>query len=229
LREQQQQQKQLLLRYRFDTRAQAATHLYHHQSGRLLLFYPDPVLRPAVGTPAAVDLTFDDSDQSRVLTGDVVSVGQTGFYLRSAAIDLAREIREGLQERHHRRLGSNLFVEVQRGLLTKLFASMLDVSLGGAQLGGIMGLTPNERVRLRMVSSLGRVPDQLGMATVAWSRSGTVGLKFDRSDSQTRLAVGALNETLLEGWARAASLRHSPGCCKLGMPVDPPVPTRLAS
>lgn len=215
---------QLLLRYRFDSRAQAADHL-HEQDYRLLVFYPNPTLKPALGTSAALDLTFDDTDQSRVLTGEVVSVSPGGFYVRSARGGLAREIREGLVQRSHRRLGANLTVEVQRGsAVERAPASLTDVSLGGAQLSGIEGLQNRERVRLRLLTALDRVPAQLGFSTVIWNGTGSTGLKFDRADPATRAAVAALNGKLLEDWSRAASLKHSSHCCKDGVPIDPPLP-----
>src|SRR5205814_8145997 len=78
-------QPERLLRYRFDTVAQARKHL-HPMEGRQLLFFPDPFLDVRDGQSIQLELCFTGSEQTLTVRGLVHSV-ETGA-LRGAWLDL---------------------------------------------------------------------------------------------------------------------------------------------
>jgi hypothetical protein len=209
---------QLLLRYRFAARAHAARH-FHVRSTCGLVFFPGSDPKARVGSTAMLELLFDDSEQTRMIAGEVAGLTQGGTWIRSADLALGRELEGSMLSRRHRRLGANLFLELRRGGHRTL-VTLRDLSLGGAALGNVNGLSAGETLAARLVSPATGVPADLGNVTVVSVAAGRAGVRFDRADSRARLAVGRLYAALDEAWATAATAMHNPRCC-VGTCVDP--------
>jgi hypothetical protein len=202
---------QILLRYRFAARAQASRH-YHVRQTSGLVFFPGLDKRARIGATAMLELIFDDSDQTRMITGEVAALVSNGMWLRSPDLALGRELEGMMSQRKHRRLGANLFLELRRGGKRTL-VTLRDLSLGGAALGNVIGLAAGETLSARLLSPVTGVPADLGTMTVMSLEDGKAGVRFDRADAQARLAVGRLYAALDEAWEKAQSLVHDPGCC----------------
>jgi hypothetical protein len=208
----QQARSQTLLRYRFTSRAQAARH-FHVRRAWGLVFWPQPDSQAKVGATVMIELLFDDSEQTRVVAGEVAGITGTGLWIRSAELALGRELEGLLPARHHRRLGANLFLELRRGG-HRILVTLRDLSLGGAQIGGVQGVAAGEMLQARLMSAMTGVPTELGTVSITWLAPGRAGLRFDRSDPRARLAVGKLYSALEEAWKSAPVLLHNPMCCR---------------
>lgn len=203
---------QILLRYRFALKDQAARH-FHVRRAWGLVFVPHVLPQARVGSTAMLELIFDDSDQTRMIAGEIGAVTPGGMWVRSPDLALGKELEGMMPVRRHRRLGANLFMELRRGE-HRLLVTMRDLSLGGAALGNVQGVAAGETLRAKLLSPVGNVPDDLGYVTVAWVKPGQAGVGFDRSDPKARLVVGRLYSALDEAWAKATNLMHNPGCCR---------------
>jgi hypothetical protein len=203
---------QILLRYRFASKSQAARH-FHVRRAWGLVFIPTLIQSARVGSTVMLELIFDDSDQTRMVAGEVGAVMPSGMWLRSPDLALGKELEGMMPPRRHRRLGANLFLELRRGEHRTL-CTMRDLSLGGAALGNVQGVAMGEMLRARLMSPITGVPADLGYVTVAWVKPGQAGVGFDRSDPKARLTVGRLYAALDEAWAKAMPLMHNPGCCR---------------
>lgn len=203
---------QILLRYRFAASAQASRH-YHVRETSGLVFFPGIDKRARTGATAMLELIFDDSDQTRMITGEVACIAGNGMWLRSPDLALGRELEGMMTQRKHRRLGANLFLELRRGAHRTL-VTLRDLSLGGAALGNVIGLAASETLSARLLSPITGVPADLGSVTVMSIENGRAGVRFDRADPQARLAVGRLYAALDEAWGKAQSVVHDPGCCQ---------------
>ena len=203
---------QILLRYRFASRAQASRH-FHVREAWGLVFFPGVDARARVGSTAMLELLFDDSEQTRMIAGEIAAVVEAGMWIRSPDLALGKELEGLMPSRKHRRLGANLFVELRRGQHRTL-VTMRDLSLGGAALGNVNGLQLNETLQARLLSPVTGVPSDLGGVTIVSLQSGRAGVRFDRTDPTARLAVGRLYAALDEAWTRAQGLVHNPNCCR---------------
>jgi hypothetical protein len=198
---------QILLRYRFASRAQAAQH-FHVRKAWGLIFCPRSDSSARVGGTVMMEMLFDDSDQTRVVAGEVAAIVSEGVWIRSPDLALGKELEGMLPARRHRRLGANLFLELRRGG-HRILVTLRDLSLGGAQ-----GIALHETLQARLISPLPQVPTELGAVTVTWLAPGRAGLRFDRADPRARLAVGRLYSALEEAWTSAPVVHHNPQCCR---------------
>jgi hypothetical protein len=203
---------QILLRYRFAAKSQAARH-FHVRRAWGLVFIPHLIPQARVGSTVMLELLFDDSDQTRMVAGEIGALMPSGMWMRSPDLALGRELEGMMPPRRHRRLGANLFLELRRGE-HRLLCTMRDLSLGGAALGNVQGLAMGETLVARLMSPITGVPADLGHITVAWIKPGQAGVGFDRADPKARLAVGRLYSALDEAWAKATGLIHNPACCR---------------
>jgi hypothetical protein len=203
---------QILLRYRFAARAQASRH-YHVRETAGLVFFPGTDSRARAGSTAMLELSFDDTEQTRMITCEVAALAQDGMWLRSADLALGRELEGMMPQRKHRRLGANLFLELRRGS-HRTVVTLRDLSLGGAALGNVNGLTAGETLQARLLSPVSGVPTDLGDVAVVSTEGGRAGVRFDRVDARARLAVGRLYAALDDAWAKAKSVDHNPQCCR---------------
>ena len=206
------QQPDRLMRYRFDSAAQARQHV-HVLERRQLLFFPDPFLDVSDGQPVLLELCFLPSEQTMVARGDVHSV-ETGA-LRGAWLELyGMRLFEGMQiacgtpRRTHRRLPSDLLVRAEQPGALGSVARLADVSGGGARIVAAGGRwAAGEEI---VISELSGGPALRG--TVIRAREGDLAVQFQRDDATTRRGAMKLVELAVRRWADARETRH-PGAC----------------
>jgi hypothetical protein len=217
--------RELLLRHRFETLAQVREHL-HVQEGRSLFYFRHTGLEAEGGDRALLEIST--SEQQMLLRGTVVSRDVSGFWLDFPDGRLAKRLADGgLAQRRQRRVPMDLMVEIRSR--TSRVGRILDVSMGGARLGGAQGLVAGQEVELRLLSPLPEVPSSLGRAEVLRAGAGEAAVRFVRSDLSTRVAATKLLDAAQKAWARSVELPHAPGCCgKSGILFEPPTP-RLRS
>ena len=214
--------REILLRHRFETLAQVREHL-HFQEGRSLFYFHDPALKAEGGDHVLLEIST--SEQQMLLRGAVVSRDASGLWLEFPDGRLARRlaVEDRPLQRRQRRVPIDLVVELRNG--ASRVGRILDVSIGGARLGGVQGLPAGQEVEVRLLSPLPDVPTALGRAQVVRAAAGEVALRFVRSDAPTRVAATKLLEAAQKAWARAIELPHVPGCCgKNGVLFEPPMP-----
>jgi hypothetical protein len=178
-----------------------------------MVFYPSLDPKARAGGPVMLEMLFDDSDQTRVVAGEIVAIVDGGCWIRSPDLALGSELEGLMPARRHRRLGANLFLELRRGG-HRIMVTLRDLSLGGAQIGSVQGIAMGEMLLARLVSPMPGVPTDLGTVNVTWLAPGRAGLRFDRADPRARLAVGKLYGALEEAWRVAAVQMHNPACCR---------------
>jgi hypothetical protein len=219
--------KTALLRLRFASLQQLRAHL-HVEDNATLLFFRDPRLDLPPGTVALVEIVFDTSEETRVVrTTTLARAEGLGLWLAMPNARFAREVKErGLVARRGRRVGSDRYLRLKRPSGSEFMVTLLDVSLGGARIGGGLPsqLSPGDHVDLRLASPDLGEPAEVGRACVAWVEAGEAGLAFDRSDSACRSAVAKLFQASEARWRTAREVRHPDSCCRGVALMEPPVP-----
>jgi hypothetical protein len=210
------------LRYRFKSLEQAHAHV-REVEGRTLFFYRDDKLRILPYAPVCLEWSFD-SAASRLLHGWVAgSLEGSGTWIE--LLD-TRALREQVPDaRQHPRMGCDVLVEV-RGAGRIETGRMLDLSEGGARIGGIAGLPLGEHVEIRLLSQDRLTFHDLSFGYVAWTSGSELGVQFDKLDSIGRSAVARLLAETEGQWARAWESHHPSFCCS-GKGVVEPEPPRL--
>jgi hypothetical protein len=200
------------LRYRFDDLSQARAHVVSVEN-RVLFFFRHKELELVPGSPLQMEWTFHGSEPARLLHGVALSnVRKCGAWIELMDARPLRELSIIRHERKHRRMGTDLSADLVRGG-TLSQGRLLDISAGGARVGGIGGLMRGEPVRLRLPS-----PDDptffhdLGEARVAWSDRAEMGLQFI-PDVVSQSAVQQLVSVVAGAWAVALEGRHPNWCC----------------
>jgi hypothetical protein len=103
---------------------------------------------------------------------------------------------------------------------------MLDVSQGGARVGGGLppGLAKDQEVEVVLTSPEPGEQPELGKAKVVWVDEGEAGLAFDRSAPATRIALAKLYQSVEAPWKQAVEVLHLRDCCGKAGLREPPVP-----
>jgi hypothetical protein len=213
------------LRYRFASLEQGRAHIRQVES-RSLFFYRDDKLRLLPYAPVCLEWSFEDSIPSRVLHGWVMgSIEGSGTWVELLDIRPVRELLPADWTRRTRRMGCDVLVEVrtEERIAT---GRMLDLSEGGARMGAIAGLRPQERVEIRLLSPDRLTFHDLSYGYVAWTCGEEMGVQFDRLDAVGRSAVRRLVGETEALWARAWEGVHPSFCCN-GKGVAEPEPPRL--
>jgi hypothetical protein len=216
----------VLLRHRLDDAEQLRKHL-HEVDGSTLLFFRDPNLWITAGTAVLVELAFESSEQTRTLRATVLARAERqGLWLAAPNTRFARDVRErGLSTRKGRRLATDEMVRLKRLPGGEYLVRLLDISMGGARIGGGLPaqLAAGNQVQLVLPApESGRAPE-VARGKIAWVEDGEAGVMFDRDVESSRVAAGRLFRSMEHPWARAREIRHLPTCCK-GELLDPPVP-----
>jgi len=212
------------LRYRFADLKQANAHV-RELEGRTLFFYRDEKLRILPYAPVCLEWSFDDAKcPSRLLHGWVAgSLEGSGTWIE--LLD-TRPLREPAADfRRSPRLGCDVLVEV-RGAGRIETGRMLDLSAGGARIGGIAGMPLREHVEIRMLSPDRLTFHDLSFGYVAWTEGSEIGVQFDKLDSIGRSAVTRLLSETEVHWTKAWESAHPVFCCN-GKGVIEPEPPRL--
>jgi hypothetical protein len=216
----------VLLRHRFDDLEQLRKHL-HEVDGSTLLFFRDPNLWITTGTTVLVELAFESSEQTRSLRATVLARAEKqGLWLAIPNTRFARDMRErGLSTRKGRRLAVDEPVRLKQMGGGDYLVRMLDISIGGARLGGGLPsrLVAGNQVQLVLPApESGRAPE-VTRGKIVWVEDGEAGVMFDRDVESSRVAAGRLFRSMEQPWAKAREIRHLPTCCKSEV-LDPPVP-----
>jgi hypothetical protein len=217
----------VLLRHRFDDVEQLRRHL-REVDGSTLLFFRDPNLWISTGATVLVELAFASSEQTRSLRASVIARAEgQGLWLAIPNTRFARDVRErGLSPRKGRRLAVDEPVRIKKMGGGEYLVRLLDVSMGGARIGGGLPaqLTAGNLVQLVLpAAESGRAPE-VTRGRIAWIEDGEAGVMFDRDVESSRVAAGRLFRALEQPWAKAREIHHLPSCCKDGAVLDPPVP-----
>jgi hypothetical protein len=214
-----------LLRYRFDSIAQARCHV-HLVEGRQLLFIADPFAELRERERLLISICFTGSEETATAPSEVCSL-ETGR-LRGAWVELfpsriLDELAVALRNqprRKHRRMPADGMVRVQRGGRPVAMARIADISGGGARLVG----AGNAWARGEQVEVAPLGAGKPLSARVAWSRGGEVAVEFARSDASTRIAVVKMMQSAAARWSEAREVTHPSLCrCDHGGPVLEPV------
>src|SRR5260370_8285382 len=179
-----------LLRYRFETLAQARRNLPRVEE-RQLLFYPDPMGRRRERQQVVVELCFDESEQSASTLGEVHSV-ETGA-MRGGGVEIFSrnrlpELCEAflVRRRTHRRVPAIGMGRAERPGRDGVVGRIADVSIGGVRLAGVTaGWEPGDEVVLNELA--GGLPLR---ARVAPCRSRALALRFRHAPPPPRLLDG---------------------------------------
>lgn len=214
------------LRYRFATLEQAHAHL-REVEGRTLFFYRDDKLRILPWAPICLELSFSEGGiPARMLHGWVIgSLEGSGTWLELLDTRPMHELSAAQYTRKSRRMGCDVMVEIRGGGRIEA-GRMLDLSDGGARIGGVSGMPLREHVELRILSPDRLTFHDLSFGYVAWTEGSELGVQFDRLDSIGRQAVTRLVAETERQWDRAWEIAHSPLCCA-GKGVIEPEPPRL--
>jgi len=216
----------LVLRYLFDSSDQVARHL-HAVAGHSLLFFPDP--RPAVKGGERVPLEVALPAQQMMLRGTVhscVAGLRPGAWIEFDDARLARRLESdaaSIRNRKHRRLGTDLMIEVREADGGSRFGRLLDFGLGGARISAAAGPAEGGEVQLRILTS-SQPAVSVAHARVARAANGEIGLSFAGVDPASRASIGRLFREVVAAWNTARTVRHLPLCCRRGNVIEPPLP-----
>jgi hypothetical protein len=216
------------LRYRFSHLSQALFHV-KSVSGRNLFFFRSASASLPPYAPVSLEWCFDSGEPSRLVHGWVLAgVPGEGMWIELLDTRPLRELGPTGHTRRFRRLGSDHLLQISLGARRQV-GRMLDLSEGGARLGGLAGIQPRDRVELRLLAPDRLTFFDLGSAFVAWADLDEIGVEFDRDDRFTRRAVGRLVSETEEAWNDALEARHPVHCCALGSTIDPDPPRLVVS
>ncbi|MGZ6124855.1 MAG: PilZ domain-containing protein [Myxococcales bacterium] len=213
------------LRYRFRNLQQARAHV-HEIDGRALLFVRDEKLRFLPDAPVCIAFAFEEGEVARLLHGTVAgAVEGAGTWLELEDTRALRELTPTEAVRRSVRLGCDAPLEA-RSERQISSGRLLDVSSGGARLGGFTGFAAGDRVELRLLSADRLTFHDLSYAHVIWVKDDEMGVRFDSSDAIGRLAVTRLLAETTELWEEAWEGLHPASCCAADGVVEP-APPRL--
>src|SRR4051812_23084288 len=137
------------LRYRFDDLSQARAHVVSVEN-RVLFFFRHKELELVPGSPLQMEWTFHGSEPARLLHGVALSnVRKRGAWIELMDARPLRELSIIRHERKHRRMGTDLSADLVRGG-TLSQGRLLDISAGGARVGGDGGGVMGGDRRLRL-------------------------------------------------------------------------------
>ncbi len=208
------QQSARFLRYRFDDAAQLRRH-FQLVGARALLFYPLAHLPLVEGARAALEVSFATSDQLFVLHGQVHGTGQPahGTWLEFSVQRALTGLREvaSAPKRRYRRVATDYLVNLTGPLGTVQLGRLLDVSPGGARIGGVTGVTAGAQMRVRVLGATRGVPSELGPSIVCWAKTGECAVKFE-PDSFARANLARLVQHMHGVWESATTVVHPAVC-----------------
>ena len=218
--------KRVVLRYIFENPDQVARHL-HAVAGRTLLFFPDP--HPVVKGGERVHLELELPGQQMPVRGAVrccVAGLRPGAWIEFDGARLARRLdgdAASIRNRKHRRLATDVMVEVREADGAARLGRLLDISLGGARISAAAGPAEGSEVQLRILIG-NRRSASVAHARVARTDNGEIGISFAAVDSASRGSVTGVFEEVAAAWSTARTVRHMPLCCRHGDVIEPPLP-----
>jgi hypothetical protein len=196
----------LPVRYRFES-AQA---LHRHLAGDGF-FVADPSLPGAPGSRVIVELDFDGAARS-LIRGRLCSRERDGVWLDLATSHTTAwwDANAALHRRKLRRLGCDLFAEVQPSRGAPWFCRAVDLSEGGARIdtGPFQSLLPGDRVALTLISPDPMLRPAELPAKVAWAWGREAGLTVE----EVTVELSGLVAGLKWRWDEVREIVHDDGC-----------------
>ena len=200
------------VRYHFEN----AVALHRHLA-KGPFFIPDPELPGEPGSRVIVEIDFAGALEQALVRGRLSSRENDGVWLELAPSHPTAwwASTAGLPRRAWRRLGCDLFAEVQPASGLPWFCRAVDVSEGGVRLatGPFQSLLPGDRVSMTLSSADARLePVRLG-ARVIWAWGREAGLAVD----ELTVGLKALIAAVEWRWDAARKVEHRKGChCEAG-------------
>jgi hypothetical protein len=217
-----------MIRYIFDDTGQARRHL-HVEEGHSLLFYGNPMAPGIGGEPVVLDLEVQSGAQHSLLHGTVHSrLAGAGMGLDFGDIGLLRRLEEPAVElRKQRRFAADLMMELRLlGGEVRQIGKLIDVSLGGARIGGCRMPVGGE-VTVHLALPAQGLPRGFGRARVRRAGEHDTAIEFAPDEGPARVAIAKLIEAIRMDLERAPLVAHAPGCCGASGVLEPPVPRLL--
>jgi hypothetical protein len=215
-----------MLRYVFDTALQFRGHL-HPAADAGWLFYPHPAIERKCGEVLPLEVELREPHQQLMLRGTIhsrVAAPHAGLWIQFSDLRLARKLEanlDGLAQRKHDRVISDLVIEVREPDASARIARLLDISIGGARLGAAAGLKTGMSVEIHLLSRMPDVPSALGRATVVRALGGEIGIRFPAEMGER---VQKLVDANRRAWKAVVTVTHARACCGPAGILDPPVP-----
>ncbi len=214
-----------MIRYIFDDTGQARRHL-HVEEGHSLLFYGNPMAPGMGGEPVVLDLEVASGGQHSLLHGTVHSrLAGAGLWLDFGDIGLLRRLEEPAVElRKQRRFAADLAMELRLlGSEVRQVGKLVDVSLGGARIGGCH-MPVGSEVTVHLALPAQGLSRGFGRARVRRAGERDTAIEFVRDEGPARIAIEKLIEAMRMDWERAPVVAHAPPCCGPSGVLEPPVP-----
>jgi hypothetical protein len=200
------------VRYRFES----ANALHRHLAARPF-FIPDPDVPGEAGARVIVEIDFAGAAEQSIVRGRLANRQQDGVWLDLAYAHPTAwwDARPGLPRRVQRRLGCDLFAEVQPRTAAPWFCRAVDISEGGLRLatGPFQSLLPRDQVAVTLSSAdPGLSPVRLE-GRVAWAWGREVGVALEQATPELRTLIDALASR----WSEVGQVEHQKGChCATG-------------
>jgi hypothetical protein len=214
-----------MIRYIFDDTGQARRHL-HIEDGHSLLFFGNPIAPGIGGERVVLDLEVPTGGQHSLLHGTVHSrLPGAGLWLDFPDVSLVRRLEEPAMElRKQRRFAADLILELRLlGSEVRKVGKLLDVSLGGARIGGCH-MPVGSEVTVHLALPPQGLPRGFGRARVRRAGERDTAIEFVRDEGPARIAIANLIEAMRVDWERAPVVAHAPACCGPSGVLEPPVP-----
>jgi hypothetical protein len=214
-----------MIRYIFDDTGQARRHL-HVAEGHSLLFFGNHMAPGIGGEPVVLDLEVPSRRQHSLLHGTVHSrVAGAGLWLDFGDIRMLRQLEEPAVElRKQRRFAADLVMELRLlGSEVRQVGKLVDVSLGGARIGGCR-LPVGSEVTVHLALPAQGLSRGYGRARVRRAGEHDTAIEFAHDECPARTAIANLIEAMRMDWQRAPVVAHAPACCGSSGVLEPPVP-----
>jgi hypothetical protein len=200
------------VRYRFES----ASALHRHLAAGSF-FIPDPLLPGEPGSRVIVEIGFKGGPEQSLVRGRLATRGRDGVWLDLAFAHPTAwwDADAGLPRRTHRRLGCDLFAEVQPAVGFPWFCRALDISQGGMRLatGPFQSLLPGDRANVTLISVDSAIQPARLEARVAWAWGREAGLAIGEPTVGLRAFIAAIEWR----WHEARQIEHRSGCyCEAG-------------
>jgi hypothetical protein len=200
------------VRYHFESQGA----LHRHLATRPF-FIPHPQLPCALGARVIVEVDFAGAVEPSLLRGRVIAQKPDGL-----ALDLAFthptawwDAHGGQPRRNRRRLGCDLFAEVQPKKGAHWFCRAVDIGEGGVRLatGPFQSLLAGDRATVTLSAADPAVQPVQIDGRVAWAWGREAGVAVEEASADLR----ALVDAVASRWLTAHEVQHGKGChCETG-------------
>jgi hypothetical protein len=200
------------VRYHFESHST----LHRHMAARPF-FIPDPEVPGKPGSRIIVEIDFIGAVEQSILRGKLAARESDGVWLDLAFAHPTAwwDAYAGLPRRSRRRLGCDLFAEVEPAVGPAFFCRAVDLSEGGVRIatGPFQALLPGDRVCVNLSAADAALEPLRLNARVAWAWGREAGLALEAATPGLRALIAAVEHR----WDEAAQVEHRKGChCETG-------------